>query len=173
MLAALAAAWNGDVRIPAEDWEDLGFGGAVLTGVLLLVGYLFGGFVAGRLAGAGRVGTIEGLLVFVAGVAIAAGTGLAVSAAADGDQTQRLVEGLWTFGLPGSSEEWGDVASVAGIASLAGMLLGSLAGGRLAEHKLRQVASGRTARWSERPEETRTIDSKNRSESVTVDRQSG
>jgi len=71
IIAALAGSSNQSLQIPADNWEEVGFGAAVLAGTLLFVGYLYGGFVAGRLAGAGRMGRAQGLLVFVAGVGLA------------------------------------------------------------------------------------------------------
>lgn len=67
-IAALAGSSNASLQIPGDNWEGVGFGAAVVAGTLLFVGYLYGGFVAGRLAGAGRMGRTQGLLVFVAGV---------------------------------------------------------------------------------------------------------
>ncbi len=52
VLAALATAWDGEIRIPTDDWQDLGFGGGVLAGLLLVIGPLYGGFVSGQLVGA-------------------------------------------------------------------------------------------------------------------------
>lgn len=72
-----------------------------------LVGY--GGFIAGRVGGGGQRGVALGVAVFIVGI------GLAL--------------------LPGSLEDWRDIGTTAGVASVAGMLLGSLAGGVLAQRQ--------------------------------------
>ena len=109
-----------------------------MAGLLLFVGYLYGGFVAGRLAGAGRIGRAGGLLVFVAGIALAVLVGVALSGWTDGAQADEVARALRTFGIPGSTHEWRQIGTATGLCSLLGMFFGSLIGGWLAEDKLRR-----------------------------------
>ena len=54
MLAALvgtvAAAIGLNTDLNRNDWATLGLGSAIAVAVVLLVAYLFGGYVAGRMA---------------------------------------------------------------------------------------------------------------------------
>jgi hypothetical protein len=141
LVIVIAALFAGDnFSLPSKDWQSLGFGASALAGLLLFVGYTYGGFVAGRLAGAGRKGLHLGIAVFAAGIVLALFTGWAISAGTTGDQRDSLEAVLRTLGAPGSSD-WGDIGTAAGIASVAGMLLGSVAGGSLAERRSARVTA--------------------------------
>ncbi len=128
ITAAVAESIGLDTDLSANEWRDLGTaGGAVVAGVLLLC-YLFGGYVAGRMAR--RAGASNGLMVFVLGVVVAvAVTGL-VNVFTDGDD---ILRNLRNVGIPTSAEEWGDIGTVAGIGSLLAMIIGSVVGGTLGE----------------------------------------
>lgn len=128
ITAAVAESIGLDTDLSANEWRDLGTaGGAVVAGVLLLC-YLFGGYVAGRMAR--RAGASNGLMVFVLGVVVAvAVTGL-VNVFTDGDD---ILRNLRNVGIPTSGEEWGDVLTVAGLGSLLAMIVGSVVGGSLGE----------------------------------------
>jgi hypothetical protein len=67
-----------------------------------------------------------------------------INAAGGGAVVDRLRESVRVFGLPGSWEEWRQVGSVAGISSIAGMLIGSLAGARLGQRRLRTAVAFET-----------------------------
>jgi hypothetical protein len=100
--------------------------------VLLFVAYLFGGYVSGRMAR--RAGLTNGLLVFVAALVVAAITvGVVQVTGASGEALERVRESLRNFGVPTSGRQWDDVGTVAGIAALVGMFVGSLLGGVLGE----------------------------------------
>ena len=144
ILAAVVGSSAESFRVPADNWKEVGFGAAVLAGTLLFVGYLYGGFVAGRLAGAGRMGRTQGLLVFVAGVGLAILAGTAISWWTDGKQAEELARALRTFGVPGSGAQWRQIGTATGICSLAGMLFGSYIGGQLAELKLERSRPARS-----------------------------
>lgn len=133
IIGAVAAGMDRDFDITARDWQELGFGGGVATGVLLFVGFLYGGFVAGRMSR--TAGIQQGIGTFVAALLLAALTALLVDAFADGDQAARLVDGLRALGVPGSGEEWRQIGTVAGIASIVGMLLGSVLGGAAGQRR--------------------------------------
>ena len=65
VLAALAAAAAAAIGLntdqSANNWAELGVGSAIVAAVVLLLAYLFGGYVAGRMAR--RAGLIHGLAV--------------------------------------------------------------------------------------------------------------
>lgn len=115
-----------------RDWETLGFGASVAAGLLLFVGFLYGGFVAGRLGGVGQHGIGLGFGTFLVGAGLAALAGWAVQAGADGEQAQQYASVLRSLGVPGDLDGWRDIATTAGVSAVAGMLLGALAGGALA-----------------------------------------
>lgn len=138
VIAALFG--SNDFALPDEDWKSLGFGASVLAGLLLFVGFLYGGFIAGRVGGGGQKGIPLGVSVFVVGLALALLAGWAVSAGTTGDQSDQLRTALRTLGVPGSLDDWRDIGTTAGVSSVAGMLLGSLAGGILAQRRSVPVA---------------------------------
>ena len=131
LLAGIAGgileATDADTDIRAR-WDDLGVAAGLVVAALLFVSYLFGGYVAGRMAR--RAGLLHGLAVFVLGVVVLAGVAVAIRALAD---TDTVVESLRDLGLPTTGDEWADVGTVAGLASLVGALLGALVGGLLGE----------------------------------------
>lgn len=143
VLGALFA--EGNVGIPEENWKDLGFGASILAGALLFLGYLYGGFIAGRVGGAGQKGIPLGIGVFLAGLALAALGGWAVSAGTTGDQRDTAAQTLRALGAPGGLDDWRDIGTAAGVASVTGMLLGSVAGGALAERRTRTATSKTTS----------------------------
>jgi hypothetical protein len=107
-----------------NDWRQLGIGTGVAVGLSLFLSYLFGGYVAGRMARRG--GAMNGLLVFVLGLLLAAGVGAAIGTQADGDA---LMSNLRSIGVPTSGDEYTAIGTIAGLAALAAMLVGSLIGG--------------------------------------------
>ena len=128
ITAAVAESAGLDTDLTANEWRGLGTaGGAIVAGVLLLC-YLFGGYVAGRMAR--RAGATNGVMVFVLGLLVAVGVTGLVNVFTDGDD---ILRNLRNVGIPTSGEEWEDVATVAGLGSLLAMLLGSLVGGVLGE----------------------------------------
>ena len=120
-------AANVDIDL-ASQWHDLGMAGGLVVAGLLLLAYLFGGYVAGRMAR--RSGVLHGVFVFVLGVAIAVGAAALARWLGGSDVA---ASNLRDLGVPTTATEWGDVATVAGIASLAAMLIGALAGSVLGE----------------------------------------
>ncbi len=111
-------------RLSDNDWRDLGIASGVGVGISLLLSYLFGGYVAGRMAR--RAGAMNGLLVFVVGILLAIGVGAALSTQADGDA---LLNNLRSIGVPTSGEEYSAIGTFAGLGALVAMLLGSIFGG--------------------------------------------
>lgn len=123
------AAAGVDTEISGQELRQAGVAGGVVAGALLFVSYVFGGYVAGRMAR--RAGVSHGVLVFGFGVLIAVAVAAVVR---ESGATDRVVEGIKSLGVPTSADQWRDIGTVAGIASLAGMLVGSLLGGALGEH---------------------------------------
>ena len=131
ILAGIAGgileATGADTDISAR-WDDLGVAAGLVVAGLLLLSYLFGGYVAGRMAR--RAGSLHGAGTFLLGVLIVAGVAVAVRQAAG---TDTVVANLRDLGLPTTGDEWRDVGTVAGLASLAAMLVGAVLGGILGE----------------------------------------
>lgn len=131
VLAGIAGgileAVDADTDIGAR-WDDLGVAAGLVVAGLLFLSYLFGGYVAGRMAR--RAGSLHGAGTFVLGVLVAAGVAVLVRQAAGSDA---VVENLRDLGLPTTGDEWRDVGTVAGLTSLGGMLVGALLGGILGE----------------------------------------
>ena len=76
-----------------------------------------------------RAGVLNGLLVAVLGLAIAA----AVAALVRASDAETINTNLRSLGVPTTADEYGQAFTVAGIASLAAILIGSLLGGGLGE----------------------------------------
>ena len=102
-------------------------GGLVVAGLLLLA-YLFGGYVAGRMAR--RNGLAHGAGVLVLGVVIV-GAVAALARSSGGADT--IADNLRSLGIPTTADEYGEAGTVAGIASLVAIVVGSLLGGALGE----------------------------------------
>ncbi len=128
LVGAAAAAIGLDNSLSRNDWARLGTGSAIAAAVVLLVAYLFGGYVAGRMAR--RAGLLNGLAVFLLAIVLIAAVGALVASQADADAIRTNLRSL---GIPTSGSEWSDIGTLAGIASLAAMLIGALVGGVLGE----------------------------------------
>jgi len=127
IAAGIADAVDADVNL-RHDWERLSTGAALVVAGVLFLAYVAGGYVAGRMAR--RAGTLHGVLAFVLGVLLVVAVAVAVRQLAD---TDAVVDSLRDLGVPTTGDEWKEVGTLAGIASLAGMLLGSVLGGMLGE----------------------------------------
>lgn len=142
LVTVIGALFADDkLSIPEENWKDLGLGASVLAGLLLFVGYLYGGFIAGRVGGIGQKGIPMALGAFVAGLALAGLAGWAINVGTSGDQRDTAAQSLRAIGAPGGADDWRDIGTTAGVASIAGMLLGSVAGGALAEQRTRVTSN--------------------------------
>ena len=128
IAGGIAAAVGVNTDLGSRDLRSLGIGGGIAVAIVLFGSYLFGGYVAGRMAR--RAGLLNGLLVFVLGLVVAAVVGGAVAGLGG---TDNVVNGVRSVGLPTSASQWREIGTVAGIASLAAMLLGSLLGGRMGD----------------------------------------
>jgi hypothetical protein len=132
VLAALvgtaAAAIGLNTGLNRNDWATLGVGSAIAVAVVLLVAYLFGGYVVGRMAR--RAGLLNGLALFLLALLLVAVVGAVAASQAD---AETIGSNLRSLGIPTTGTEWGKAGTVAGIGSLAAMLLGALLGGVLGE----------------------------------------
>jgi spore maturation protein SpmB len=136
VAAVLHAIGIDSEKISDNDWHNLGTGAAVVVAVVFLAAYLFGGYVAGRMAR--RAGVLHGFLVFVFGVLVLVAVA-AIAHAQDG--TDALLDRLDSLGIPTSGDEWAEIGSVAGIAALLAMLVGSLLGGSRGERWHQRLAA--------------------------------
>jgi hypothetical protein len=131
ILVALGAAIIGAIGVDTNlntDWEALGTSGGLIVAALLLVAYLFGGYVAGRMAR--RNGMAHGLAVAVLGLIV---VGVVAAFARSAAVTDTAAANLRSLGIPTTANEYGQAATVAGIASLVALVVGSLLGGLLGE----------------------------------------
>ena len=130
LLGLAAAIFDavGDDTDLSSSWEDLGTAGGLAVAGLILLSYLFGGYVAGRMAR--RNGLAHGAGVLVLGVVIV-GAVAALARSSGGADT--VADNLRSLGIPTTADEYGDAGTVAGIASLLALLVGSLLGGLLGE----------------------------------------
>jgi len=112
----------------STDWETLGTTGGLVVAGLLLLSYLFGGYVAGRMAR--RNGLAHGAGVLVLGVVI---VGAVAALARSSAGTDTIADNLRSLGIPTTADEFGQAGTVAGIASFIALAVGSLMGGVLGE----------------------------------------
>ena len=127
VATGVIGATGADVDLAAR-WGDQGVAGALVVAGLLLAAYLCGGYVAGRMAR--RSGLAHGAAVFVVGVVLAAACAWSARRLGGADVA---ADNLRNLGLPTTSAEWRDVATLAGAASLVAMLVGSLVGAVLGD----------------------------------------
>jgi len=128
LVGAAATAIGLTNNLSRNDWARLGTGSAIAAAVVLLLAYLFGGYVAGRMAR--RAGLLNGLAVFLLAIVLIAVVSAIITSQADADTIR---SNLRSLGIPTAGSEWSDIGTLAGIASLAAMLLGALVGGVLGE----------------------------------------
>jgi hypothetical protein len=124
IAGGIAAAVNSGTDFSNVAWTQLKAGTGIIVALVLLLSYFFGGYVAGRMAR--RSGIINGVGVFVLGVIIALAVGVLAKQAGAGSS---LTTALRNVGAPTTWHEWRDVGTVAGIAALVAMLVGSMLGG--------------------------------------------
>lgn len=132
IFGGIASAAGGDFEVPNGDWETAGIVGAALLGLTLFCSYLFGGYVAGRMAR--RSGALHGLMVFFLAFLMAALASAFVTLVAGGDAVREsLRDSLDSIGAPTSADALRTMGSIGGLVALGSMLLGSLIGGRLGD----------------------------------------
>src|SRR5215212_11327218 len=92
LVGAVAAAIGLTTDLAGNDWATLGLGSAIAVAVVLLVAYLFGGYVAGRMAR--RAGLLNGLAVFLLAIVLIAAVGALVASQADADTIRANLRSL-------------------------------------------------------------------------------
>ena len=110
-----------------KGWDKIGAGGGLVMGAALLLAYLLAGYMAGRMAW--RRGLLHGIGVFVFSVVIVGAVAVAVRSLAKEKDIKAITDWLRSFGVPTTRAEWRHVDSFVGVASLVGMLAGSVIGG--------------------------------------------
>jgi hypothetical protein len=121
-----------------QGWGELTARGGLLLGGLLFLSYLLGGYVAGRMAW--RRGLLHGLGVFVGSIAVVGAVAWLVRSLAKPDDVEAVSDALRAFGVPTTRAEWGHAGSMVGLASMGGMLLGSVLGAFAGEHWFTKVS---------------------------------
>jgi hypothetical protein len=128
LVAAVAVAIGLDTELAGNDWATFGRGSAVTVTVVAFVAYLFGGYVAGRMAR--RAGLVNGLAVFALAVLLVVVVGVIAASQTD---TGTIQANLRSLGLPITGAEWARIGTAAGIGTLVGMLVGASIGGVIGE----------------------------------------
>jgi hypothetical protein len=142
LVGAVTVALGLDTELAHNDGATVGRGSAVVVTVVAFVAYLFGGYVAGRMAR--RAGLVNGLAVFALAVLLVVVVGAIVASQAD---TETVQANLRSLGLPITGSEWARIGTAAGIGTLVGMLVGAgiggVVGGRWHSELVRWAAVGR------------------------------
>ena len=141
IMAAIAGgilnAIGVDTRsLSTNDWREYGIATGAAAALSLFLSYLFGGYVAGRMAR--RAGALNGALVFLFGILLVAGLAAAVGTQADGDA---VISNLRSMGVPTSGEEYAAIGTFAGLGAIVAMLA------RLDPRRHLGRALARQARW--------------------------
>jgi len=124
IVGGIAAAINNGSDFSSVAAGDLKLSAGIIVAVTLFFAFLFGGYVAGRMAL--RSGVANGLGVFVLSVILAVGIGVWVRDAGGGSS---LTSTLRNVGAPTTWHAWRAVGTIAGVVSLVAMLFGSMIGG--------------------------------------------
>ncbi|HUF84700.1 MAG TPA: hypothetical protein VMQ81_08945 [Acidimicrobiia bacterium] len=119
-----------------NEWRNYGAGAGAAVVAVLFGAYLFGGYVAGRMAR--RAGVMHGILVFVAGIVVLAAVAV-IAHAQDG--TEALVDRLDALGAPTSGDAWAEVGSAVGIGAVIAALVGGVLGGAAGERWHQRLAA--------------------------------
>lgn len=157
--AALAAA-DVNTEFRSNDWTGSGAVASLASAAVLFIAYLFGGYVAGRMAR--RAGLLHGALVFVVSLLVGGVAGGVVSTLADSNDIE---DNLRSIGVPTTMDQVTEVAVAGVILSLVAVLVGSLLGGALGERWHTKLA-----RRVADPEIGTTADERARLEAEEADR---
>lgn len=129
IVAGILSAVGVDTAgLTSNDYRRFGIGAAIVGALVLFLSYFFGGYIAGRLAR--RAGALNGGLVLLVALLIGAAVALVVGTQAD---TEAVAADLRIVGVPTSGADYGSIATIAGLVSLAAMLAGSVIGGLTGE----------------------------------------
>lgn len=128
IVGAVLDSADVETNFRTNDWTGTTAASALATAITLFLAYLFGGYVAGRMAR--RSGLLHGLAVFLLGVVAAAVIGGVVAALTDNSDLNR---NLRNIGVPSTADDWGKVGIAAGILAIVLMAVGAILGGLLGE----------------------------------------
>ena len=128
IVGSVLSSANVDTEFRTNDWTGSGAVAALAAAVTLRVAYLFGGYVAGRMAR--RAGSLHGVLVFVAALVTGAIAGGVVAALTD---DAAIRSNLRSIGVPTNWDQVSGVSIAGAILSIAAILIGSVLGGMLGE----------------------------------------
>ena len=128
IAGAILTGVDAETEFRSNDWTGSGAVAGLVTAIVLLVAYLFGGYVAGRMGR--RAAILHGVAVFVGSLVVAAVVSGLVALVSDDDQ---LRTNLRSLGIPTTFDQVTGVAVAALIASLAAMLVGSVWGALMGE----------------------------------------
>ena len=95
LVGAVATAIGLNADLNRNDWATLGVGSAIAVAVVLLLAYLFGGYVAGRMAR--RAGLFNGLAVFLLALLLVA---VVAAIAASQTDAEAIRSNLRSLGIP-------------------------------------------------------------------------
>ena len=129
ILAAIAGGVLDAIGVDTQslstnDWREYGIATGAAAAISLFLSYLFGGYVAGRMAR--RAGALNGALVFLFGILLVAGVAAAIGSQADGDA---VLSNLRSMGVPTSGDEYAAIGTFAGLGAIVAMLVGAVLGG--------------------------------------------
>lgn len=128
-----------------DDLAKLSLASGAVIVAATLISYLFGGYVAGRMAR--RAGLLNGLAVFVLAVLLLAALGALLTIREGSDQ---VAASLRDAGIPTNFDSWTQVSSLAGLGSLLAMLVGAVLGGKMGERWHSKLTRRAAAALSER-----------------------
>lgn len=128
IVGSIADALDAETDFRTDDWTGSGAAASLITAVVLLLAYLFGGYVAGRMAR--RSALLHGATVFVVSILLGAVAGGIIGTISD---RADLRQNLRSVGVPTSLDQITEVGVVALIVSAAAILVGSVTGASLGE----------------------------------------
>ena len=128
VAGAIAHGADADTEFRTNDWTGSGATALLISAVTLFIAFLFGGYIAGRMAR--RRGVAHGVAVFVVSIIVAAIAGGLVRIFTDDADIRR---NLRSIGVPTTWDQVSGVAIVGVIVALAAMLVGAILGGALGD----------------------------------------
>ncbi len=123
LVGSILSAADVDTEFRTDDWTSSGAAASLATAATLLVAYLFGGYVAGRMSR--RAAVLHGIAVFIGTLVVAAVVGSVVGWLTDDDQIRANLQGI---GVPTNTDQLSDVAVVGALVSVLAILVGAVVG---------------------------------------------
>jgi hypothetical protein len=126
--AVATGAVNFDTDLMRQEWRNLDAPDAAIMSVALFIGWLFGGYVAGRMAR--RAGVSNGFYTWVLGAVLLVG---AVAALNDVTRGSAVGRSFAALGIPTDLDHWRELPALAGVSWAFAALVGACFGGGLGE----------------------------------------